>query len=124
MGRLRRWTGASSVSNKAWSSIEPSQANRIRIQLALGKLGLYKGPANGDWNIETRKGIQLALEQVGFTGDIDGQLTPDTVNYVQIYAKKPGNYVGPIDKDLGPNTWAGFAVGLENGKLEAREEAS
>ncbi|MGL4744364.1 MAG: cutinase family protein [Dermatophilaceae bacterium] len=91
----------------------PDAATQQRIQTALKARGRYAGPEDGVWGVNSIKGIQTTVTNVGYTGPVDGIPGPNTCRYVQVYAKKFGSYLGPVDGILGPNSWAGFALGLE-----------
>lgn len=96
-----------------WAFNRPNKATQRRIQTALKKRKRYSGPEDGVWGVNSIKGIQTTIRNVGYTGPIDGIPGSNTCYYVQVYAAKYGDYTGPIDRILGPNTWAGFALGLE-----------
>lgn len=97
-----------------WAFNKPNAAMQARIQQLLKNRGRYSGPADGDWGLNTIKGIQKTLAVGGFyTGPIDGIPGRNTTVGVQQYAQKFGSYTGPIDGILGPNSWIGFALGLE-----------
>ena len=96
-----------------WAFNKPSAALQKRVQAALKKRGRYSGPVDGVWGANTIKGIQTSIKGVGYAGAIDGVPGANTCRYVQEYARKFGDYKGPIDSILGPNGWAGFALGLE-----------
>ncbi|MGL5860143.1 MAG: cutinase family protein [Phycicoccus sp.] len=91
----------------------PDAATQQRIQTALKARGRYAGPEDGVWGVNSIKGIQTTVKNVGYTGPVDGIPGSNTCRYVQVYAKKFGSYLGPVDGILGPNSWAGFALGLE-----------
>lgn len=101
------------AASSSWSFNKPNFATQLRIQKALKNRGRYSGPLDGVWGPNTIKGIQTTIRNVGYSGSIDGVPGPSTCYYVQDYAAKFGDYSGPIDKVLGPNSWAGFALGLE-----------
>lgn len=104
---------AAVATSSTWEWWVPSGAQQKRIQRALKARRRYFGPVDGAWGRETIKGIQRTIQNVGYPGRVDGEPGPLTCEYVQRYAQKFGRYAGPIDKKLGPNTWAGFALGLE-----------
>ncbi|MFD5864348.1 hypothetical protein ACFWGP_05315 [Agromyces sp. NPDC127015] len=104
---------AGSGSGPAWSWMVPSAAVQKRVQAAAKKRNRYFGLVDGKWGKESIKAIQRTIARVGYAGLIDGIPGPMTCYYVQVYAKRFGSYTGPIDKKLGPNSWAGFALGLE-----------
>lgn len=97
----------------SWAFNPPSAAEQKRIQQALKNRKRYSGPADGVWGVNSIKGIQTTIKNVGYKGAVDGIPGPNTCYYVQVYAQRFGDYKGPIDKVCGPNTWAGFALGLE-----------
>ncbi|HLP97644.1 MAG TPA: peptidoglycan DD-metalloendopeptidase family protein [Sideroxyarcus sp.] len=94
-------------------NFNPGAADWRRIQRALKARGRYSGAVDGIPGPNTYKGVQMSLRGVGYTGAIDGIPGPATCRFVQEYAKRFGGYTGPIDSQLGPNSWAGFALGLE-----------
>lgn len=96
-----------------WAFNRPSAAMQKRIQAALKKRGRYSGPVDGVWGANTIKGIQTSIKGVGYTGAVDGVPGERTCRFVQVYAQRFGDYKGPVDSILGPNGWAGFALGLE-----------
>lgn len=96
-----------------WAFNPPDPGTQARIQRALKARGRYSGPVDGVWGPNTIKGIQKTAANVGYSGAIDGVPGPSTCHYVQVYAQRYGSYLGPIDSVLGPNSWAGFALGLE-----------
>lgn len=100
---------------KDWSFKLPSKATQVRLQRALGKRNRYTGPLDGDMETKSLSGIQLTLQiAMGWKGKVDGKIDDaHQCELIQEYAKKFGDYVGPIDKKLGENTWKGFALGLE-----------
>jgi hypothetical protein len=97
----------------AWAFNPPSAALQKRIQQALKNRGRYSGPVDGVWGPNSIKGIQTTIRNVGYTGPIDGIPGSNTCYYVQVYAKRFGDYSGPVDRVLGPFSWDGFALGLE-----------
>lgn len=100
-------------SGDSWAFNTPSSSMQERIQKALTARGRYSGPVDGKWGPATKKGIQTTCANVGYDGPVDGVPGERTCHYVQVYAKKFGDYSGPVDSRLGPNSWAGFALGLE-----------
>lgn len=96
-----------------WEWFTPTQTVQKRVQKALKARRRYFGPADGRWGRESIKGIQCTIQNVGYPGLVDGDPGPLTCEYVQVYAAKFGDYAGPLDRKLGPYTWAGFALGLE-----------
>lgn len=92
---------------------DPTGEVARRIQAALKRRGRYAGPVDGIFGPATRRGIQITLRNVGYTGPIDGVIAGNGARLIQVYAQKFGSYRGPIDAKLGPNSWAGFALGLE-----------
>lgn len=101
------------VPGGSWAFNQPSSDMQARIQQALKNRGRYSGPVDGVWGPNTIKGIQATAANVGYDGAIDGAPGSNTCYYVQVYAQRFGDYKGPIDRVLGPNGWAGFALGLE-----------
>lgn len=109
-------SGSTVVKNRSgdgWKFIVPSPAVTVRIQRALGRRGRYKGPANGKFTVDTAKGVQLTIENVGYSGAVDGDIRQQGCHYIQVYAQKYGSYAGPVDEELGQYSWLGFALGLE-----------
>jgi hypothetical protein len=97
-----------------WAYVEPTDyATRLRIQKALKERDRYDGDLDGVWAELTRKGIQTTIKGVGYTGKIDGLIARDGCYFIQKYAHDFGGYTGQLDRKLGPNSWAGFALGLE-----------
>lgn len=92
--------------------VNPDQATQRDIQNSLKARGRYSGPADGIFGGESYKGIQRTIVNVGYTGPIDGDIRGEGCRLIQVYAQKFGGYTGPIDRKLGPNSWAGFARGL------------
>lgn len=105
--------GGDDGSTTTWAWNAPSATTQKRVQTALAARGRYSGPKDGVWGLNSIKGIQTTCKNVGYTGPVDGQPGPSTCHYVQVYAKKFGSYTGPVDSVLGPNSWSGFALGLE-----------
>lgn len=102
----------------AWATNPPSEEVQKRIQVALAKRGRYQGPQNGIFGENTWRGIQYTVSTKNgntYTGLINGIPGKLTCVAIQEYAKKYGGYRGPINAILGPNTWEGFAEGLEKG---------
>ncbi|MBC7589672.1 MAG: N-acetylmuramoyl-L-alanine amidase, partial [Salinibacterium sp.] len=99
--------------HKDWEFWVPNKALQLRIQQALAARGRYAGLKDGDWGKLSIMGIQLTIRNVGYTGEIDGIPGPMTCFYVQVYAKRFGDYPLAPDQLLGPNSWANFALGLE-----------
>lgn len=97
----------------AWAFNPPVKAVQESIQFHLKARKRYNGPVDGAWGKESIKGIQRTIENVGYTGLIDGIPGPSTCYYIQVYAQKFGDYKGDVDRILGPNSWAGFNLGLE-----------
>ncbi|MGL5817680.1 MAG: M23 family metallopeptidase [Phycicoccus sp.] len=92
----------------------PDTAAQKRIQAALQERDRYDGPVDGAWGVNSIKGIQTTIKNVGYEGDVDGEPGPNTCHYVQVYASEHGDYPAHlIDGILGPNSWANFALGLE-----------
>lgn len=96
-----------------WAFNLPTADVQQRIQAALAARGRYSGPIDGEWGINSIKGIQTTIANVGYDGAIDGVPGRNTCHYVQVYAQRFGDYAGPVDSILGTNTWNGFALGLE-----------
>lgn len=105
--------GGDDGGSTTWAWNAPSATTQKRIQVDLAARGRYSGAQDGVWGVNSIKGIQTTCANVGYTGPIDGQPGPSTCHYVQVYARKFGSYTGPVDSVLGPNSWAGFALGLE-----------
>lgn len=111
---VQAWSpGGDDDGSSDWAWNAPDTATQKRIQVALANRGRYSGPKDGQWGINSIKGIQTTCKNVGYSGPIDGKPGPNTCHYVQVYAKKFGSYTGPVDSVLGPNSWSGFALGLE-----------
>lgn len=106
-------TTVKNSSGNGWQFVVPSPALTVRIQRALGKRGRYHGPANGKFNADTAKGVQLTIESVGYSGAVDGDIQAEGCKYIQVYAQKYGSYHGPQDHKLGTYSWTGLALGLE-----------
>jgi len=106
-------TGGGGTPGSDWAFNEPDQPTQARIQQGLANRGRYDGPIDGVWGPNTIMGIQTTIQNVGYTGPIDGVPGYNTCYYVQVYAQKFGDYTGPVDAILGPNSWDGFALGLE-----------
>ena len=110
---VQAWTPGDSGGGSTWAWNAPDSATQKRIQQDLANRGRYSGPIDGDWGVNSVKGIQTTCANVGYTGPIDGVPGANTCHYVQVYAKQFGSYTGPVDSVLGPNSWSGFALGLE-----------
>jgi len=110
---VQAWTPSGSGGGTTWAWNAPDSATQKRIQQDLANRGRYSGPIDGDWGVNSIKGIQTTCANVGYTGPIDGVPGANTCHYVQVYAKQFGSYTGPVDSILGPNSWSGFALGLE-----------
>ncbi len=102
-----------SPGGSSWAFNPPAASMQARIQQALKNRGRYSGPVDGAWGVNSIKGIQTTAKNVGYSGPINGVPGANTCHYVQVYAARFGGYTGPIDSVLGPNSWNGFAVGLE-----------
>jgi len=100
---------------RKFATNKPSAAVQRRIQIALRKRGRYEGPRNGIFGTNSWKGIQRTVANVGYDGPINGIPGERTCHFIQEYARKFGRYTGPINSILGPNSWEGFARGLEAG---------
>jgi hypothetical protein len=100
---------------ESWEFWLPDNNMQIAVQVALWKRRppRYRGLRNGDWGKLSIMGIQKTCALVGYSGLIDGIEGPMTCHYVQVYAQKFGDYLGPIDKLLGNYSWAGFLLGLQ-----------
>lgn len=83
------------------------------MQAGLKAKGRYTGPIDGVLGLNGFKGIQTTLRNVGYMGPIDGLIEGEGCRLIQLYATRFGGYTGPIDSVLGPNSWSGFALGLE-----------
>lgn len=103
----------SAASGNGWAFNLPDTALTVRIQRALGRRNRYHGPANGRFTIDTAKAVQLTIENVGYTGAIDGKIQGNGCHYIQLYAQKFGSYKGAVDNKLATYSWTGFALGLE-----------
>lgn len=97
----------------SWQFTHPDRKTALRIQRALKWRGRYTGSVDGVFGPLTIRGIQRSIFNVGYRGLIDGIPGPATCFFIQKYAQQFGEYRGPLDKVLGPNTWANFALGLE-----------
>jgi hypothetical protein len=91
----------------------PDAALQARIQTALKARGRYDGPEDGEWGANSVKGIQTTVANVKYSGPIDGDAGRQTAYFVQVYGQRFGDYSGPLDAFVGPNSWAAFALGLE-----------
>lgn len=96
-----------------WTWVLPSAWVQKQIQGELRERNRYDGRVDGDWGRLSIAAIQLTLRNVGYTGLLDGIPGKMTCHFVQVYAQRFGDYNGPIDDDLGPNSWAGFLLGLQ-----------
>lgn len=110
---VQAWTPGDSGGGSSWAWNAPDSATQKRIQQDLANRSRYSGPIDGDWGVNSIKGIQTTCANVGYTGPIDGVPGANTCHYVRVYAQKFGSYTGPVDSVLGPNSWNGFALGLE-----------
>ena len=70
--------------------------------------------------MQSVQSIQRSIATVGYLGPADGQPGPHTCHYVQVYARTYGQYLGPVDRVLGPRSWLGSAAGVE---FQARNTA-
>lgn len=95
-----------------WQFNIPSPSVQLQIQAALKRRKRYSGGVDGKWGKFSIIGIQKTIYNVGYRGKFDGVPGPSTCYYVQVYAKKFGGYKGPLDRVLGPVTWAAFARGV------------
>jgi GH25 family lysozyme M1 (1,4-beta-N-acetylmuramidase) len=98
-----------------WSYWEPPKGMglALRIQKALKARGRYSGLLDDEFGPLTRKGVQLTIRGVGYTGLIDGDIREWGCELIQRYAQRFGSYTGPIDKAPRWASWSGFALGLE-----------
>lgn len=110
---VQAWSPNGGGGGSSWAWNAPDASMQKRIQVDLAHRDRYSGPQDGAWGVNSIKGIQLTCANVGYQGLIDGVPGPNTCYYVQVYAKRFGSYQGPTDSVLGPNSWAGFALGLE-----------
>ena len=110
---VQAWKPGGDDTGSGWAWNAPDAATQKRVQKALAARHRYSGPQDGQWGVNSIKGIQTTCQNVGYDGPVDGQPGPNTCHYVQVYAKKFGSYSGPVDSILGPNSWSGFALGLE-----------
>lgn len=104
--------GGSGGGGSDWYYYDPTGQVAANIQQHLKNRGRYSGPVDGIWGPETRKGVQRTIKNVGYDGPIDGIIEGNGARLIQVYAQKFGDYKGPIDRKLGPNSWAGFELGL------------
>lgn len=98
---------------KEWTYQPPTPSLTTRIQRALGRHGFYYGPADGKFEEKSIQGVQRAIATVGYEGAVNGHIGEEQARLIQVFAKKEGNYTGPLNKKIDENTWAGFAVALE-----------
>jgi hypothetical protein len=110
---VQAWTPNGGGGGSTWAWNAPDSSTQARIQKDLAARGRYSGPIDGVWGVNSIKGIQTTCANVGYPGPIDGEPGPNTCHYVQVYAQRFGSYTGPVDSILGPNSWNGFALGLE-----------
>lgn len=96
-----------------WHWELPSKAVQQAIQWELHKRGRYNGLIDGDWGRLSIAAIQLTCTNVGYDGLRDGIPGKLTCHFVQVYAQRFGDYAGGVDDKLGPNSWAGFLLGLQ-----------
>ena len=108
-------SSAPQVSGGAWAVNLPDAGRQRRVQKALAgrNPSRYTGPQDGVFGVNTWKGIQTSIRGVGYTGPVDGVPGANTCRLVQVYAQKFGDYRGPVDSILGPNSYDGLALGLE-----------
>lgn len=70
-------------------------------------LGLYSGPADGIWGINSRRAVQTHMAHLDlYRGPEDGAWGINTWKAIQQWATNDGAYEGPIDGVPGPNTWS------------------
>lgn len=110
---VQAWSPGAGDTGSTWAWNAPDSTTQKRIQVALAARNRYSGPQDGQWGVNSVKGIQTTCVNVGYSGPIDGQPGFNTCHYVQVYAQRYGSYTGPVDSVLGPNSWSGFALGLE-----------
>ena len=111
---VQAWSpGGDDTPTSTWAWNAPDTATQKRVQVALAKRNRYSGLQDGQWGINSIKGIQTTCQNVGYKGPVDGKPGPNTCHYVQLYAQTYGSYKGGVDNVLGPNSWSGFALGLE-----------
>ena len=97
-----------------WSYWEPTGALARRVQAALKGKGRYAGPLDGVFGEFTRRGVQQTLAFSGeFKGLIDGLIQGGGCLGIQTYAKRFGDYTGPLDAAPRTASWTGLALGLE-----------
>ncbi|MDJ0338275.1 N-acetylmuramoyl-L-alanine amidase [Cryobacterium sp. PH31-O1] len=102
-------------SGGGWAFNLPDAASQLRVQRALAgrNPSRYTGPQDGALGPNGFRGIQITIRGVGYSGPVDGVIGAVGCRLIQVYAAKFGDYRGPVDSILGPNSWAGFALGLE-----------
>lgn len=98
-----------------WIYWEPNHTGVARrIQIALKNRGRYDGVVDDVFGKKTRMGVQKTLNiSECFIGLVDGVIEGGGCLGIQVYAKRHGRYIGPLDSQLGINSWIGFALGLE-----------
>ena len=70
--------------------------------------------------MQSVQSIQRSIATVGYLRPADGQPGPHPGHYVQVYARTYGQYLGSVDRVLGPRSWLGSAAGVE---FQARNTA-
>lgn len=76
-------------------------------QRALTKLGLYDGPIDDAFGVNSVKGMQQHLKNEGYLPPdyvVDGEPGPNYGRALQAYARDRGGYRGPQNGDPGENT--------------------
>lgn len=106
-------SAGTSTGGKDWSYWEPTGELAKRVQRALAARGRYSGPIDGVFGVNTRKGVQITIAKNGYSGPIDGIIEREGCYYIQTYAKRYGDYSGPVDRAPREASWTGFALGLE-----------
>lgn len=122
---IERWAASTAPSvpvgipaGRDWSYWEPSGELAKRVQRAL----IAKGRLPRDYRVDgvfgplVRKAIQRTLAVGGFPGGMtspDGVIEREGCLGIQQYAKRFGDYGGPLDRAPREGSWTGFALGLE-----------
>lgn len=93
---------------------EPTGDLALRVQNALHRRGRYAGLLDGKFGDLTRLGVQRTLIGAGIIGGpANARMGASECKGIQVYAKRFGSYVGPIDLKPYVGSWTGFALGLE-----------